>query len=143
MGGVFEALIARYKASAYSLVSRVVAYISGVIALVFIFAGVFIWIAREESLVFACFVFAAAFVIIGAVGLLTAFLFRRRAHQIEMSKTNIGLSILKNPVITAVGLRVIGVMRRAPKTTLGVALLAGLLLSLLNQRETTEQSEQA
>lgn len=143
MGGVFDALIARYKASAYSVVSRVVAYVSGVVALVFILAGVFIWIAREESLVFACFVFAAAFIIIGGIGWLSAFLFRRKADQIEISKTNVGLSVLKNPVLTAIGLRVIGTMRRAPKTTLGVALIAGLLLSLINQRETTEQSKQA
>lgn len=143
MGGVFDALIARYKASAYSVVSRVVAYVSGAVALVFVLAGIFIWVAREESLVFACFVFAAAFIIIGAAGLLSAFLFRRKADRIEVSRANVGLSVLKNPVITAFGLRIIGTMRRAPKTTLGVALIAGLLLSLLNQRETTEQSEQA
>lgn len=143
MGGVFDALIARYKASAYSVLSRVVAYVSAVVALVFILAGAFIWIAREESLVFACFVFAAAFVIIGLVGLLGAILFRRKANQIEISKANVGMSVLKNPVMTAIGLRLIGTMRRAPKTTLGLALLAGLLLSLINQRETSEQSEQA
>lgn len=143
MGGVFDALIARYKASAYSVLSRVVAYVSAVVALVFILAGAFIWIAREESLVFACFVFAAAFVIIGLVGLLSAILFRRKANQIEISKANVGMSVLKNPVMTAIGLRLIGTMRRAPKTTLGLALLAGLLLSLINQRETSEQSEQA
>ncbi len=143
MSGLIDAAIARFKASAYGVLSRVVAYVSGVIALVFILAGAFIWIAREESLVFACFVFAAAFVIIGVAGLLSAFLFRRRADRLASSKADIGLAMLQNPALARAGLHLAGAVRRSPKITLGLALIAGVVLSLVNQRGAARQSEQA
>lgn len=144
MGGIYEAIITRLKASAYGLISRAIAYLSGAVALVFILAGLFIWLAREESLVFACLVFASLFTLIALGAVIGVFVFRRRHDRVEISKTQLGFSVLANPAMASLGLGLARRMRRAPKMTLGLALAVGIAIAMLGHRgASAEPSKQA
>ncbi len=139
--GVVDSTKQRLKAMAYRMVSRVVAYVAAAVGLVFIVAGVFVWLAREESLVFACLVFAAVFFVVALGGLIGAAVFGKRIERAKSSSTNLSLaSVLRNPLVTGYAFRAVGQMRRAPGLVVAAAVAAGLAVSIMN-RSRSEQAE--
>lgn len=137
--GIVNNIKHRVQATAYRLASKLVAYISAAVALVFIFAGVFIWIAREESLVFACGVFAAGFVLIAIAALVGAAVFGARVRRYEEQSGQSFMSTMRNPMIAGYAFRAARQVKRAPKLALGAALAAGVVIALIN-RPSAKQS---
>lgn len=131
--GIFAGVKRRARASAYRMGSKIVAYVCLLFAAVFAVAGLFVWLAREESLVFACLVFAGIFVIVAVACSVAALAFGRSARRYQTESNQQLLQLLRNPTVAALGLRAVGRMRRAPGTVLATAIAVGVALSFLNR----------
>lgn len=131
--GLLEGVKRRAQASAYRVGSKLVAYICLFLTAVFIVAGIFVWLAREESLLFACLVFAGIFFVIAIVCLVAALVFGRSARRYQTESSQQLMQLLRNPTVAAMGLRAVGNMRRAPGAVLATALAVGIALSFMNR----------
>lgn len=98
-----------------------------VMAFLFGVGAAFIWLSHRYDTMAACGVMAGAFLILAAVGFLGVHFSSRSAAKPAVSPARPGLSMLINPAILGLGLRLtqkIGVKRVLPLAIIGVAGLA-------------------
>lgn len=116
-------------------VAQAVAYLAGFIAVVFGLCALFVWLARTESLVFACLVFAGAFLVLAIIALIAMAVMSRRARNTRAGDLGIGRSLAANPAMAIGGVRLLRTLRKAPLLSLGTALAAGLAISVMSRRD--------
>jgi hypothetical protein len=117
-----------------SYVAQGVAYLAAFIAAVFGLCALFVWLARTESLVFACLVFAGSFLALAIIALIVMKVMGGRARRVRPPQAAIARSLL-NPTIALGGFRLLRTLRKAPLLSVGTALAAGLALSVMGRRD--------
>lgn len=116
-------------------VAQAVAYLAAFIAVVFGLCALFVWLARTESLVFACLVFAGAFLALAILALVAMAVMNRRARRTRAGDLGLTRSLSANPAMALGGLRLLRTLRKAPLLSLGTALAAGVALSVMSRRD--------
>lgn len=117
-----------------SYLAQAVAYLAAFIAAVFGLCALFVWLARTESLVFACLVFAGSFLALAIIALIAMKVMGGRARRTRPPQAAIARSLM-NPTIALGGFRLLRTLRKAPLLSVGTALAAGLALSVMGRRD--------
>jgi hypothetical protein len=138
-------LKARIELSAMRMACLAAAYAALGIAGLFGLVALFVWLAHTNSLLFACLVFAGAFVVIGVGALIYASVLERRRlraqAQTSTAKPAVGALLLANPNFALNALRGLRVLKRAPMLSLGGAIAAGLALAFLGPYRSNNRDE--